>query len=69
MSSNVCDNPRGKVSLMQLTELDGDNWLDHDDPLSDEEKALLETRLRDMEVSLKRQFRGNKLNAVLKNDS
>jgi len=30
---------------LKLAELDGDGWLDDDDPLSDEEKALLEARL------------------------
>ena len=30
---------------LKLAELDGDGWLDDDDPLTDEEKALLETRL------------------------
>jgi len=30
---------------LKLAELDGDGWLDDDDPLSDEEKALIETRL------------------------
>jgi hypothetical protein len=34
---------------LKLAELDGDVWLDDDDPLSDEEKALLEARLSDME--------------------
>jgi hypothetical protein len=34
---------------LKLAELDGDDWLDDDDPLSDEEKALLEVRLADME--------------------
>lgn len=34
---------------LQLAELDGDGWLDDDDPLSDEEKALLDARLADME--------------------
>jgi hypothetical protein len=34
---------------LKLAELDGDDWLDDDDPLSDEEKALLETRLADMD--------------------
>jgi len=34
----------------KLAELDrGDGWLDADDPLNDEEKALLEARLEDME--------------------
>ena len=35
---------------LKLAELDGDNWLDDDDPLSDEQKTLLEARLRDMEM-------------------
>ena len=35
---------------LKLAELDGDNWLDDDDPLTDEQKALLEARLRDMEL-------------------
>jgi putative addiction module component (TIGR02574 family) len=30
---------------LKLAELDGDTWLDDDDPLTDEEKALLEARL------------------------
>ena len=29
----------------KLAELDNDQWLDHDDPLTDSEKALLEARL------------------------
>lgn len=33
---------------LKLAELDGDGWLDDDDPLSDEEKALLEARLADI---------------------
>jgi putative addiction module component (TIGR02574 family) len=34
---------------LKLAEMDGDGWLDEDDPLTDAEKALLETRLEDME--------------------
>jgi putative addiction module component (TIGR02574 family) len=30
---------------LKLAELDGDRWLDDDDPLSDEEKALIEVRI------------------------
>jgi len=30
---------------LKLTELDGEEWLDNDDPLTDEEKALLDARL------------------------
>ena len=33
---------------LKLAELDGDAWLDDDDPLTDEQKALLEARLVDM---------------------
>jgi hypothetical protein len=34
---------------LELAELDGNSWLDEDDPLTHEEKALLEARLVDME--------------------
>lgn len=34
---------------LELAELDGDGWLDDDDPLTAEEKALLDARLADME--------------------
>ena len=30
---------------LKLAELDGDGWLDDDDPLTDAEKALLDARL------------------------
>jgi hypothetical protein len=33
----------------KLAEMDADGWLDADDPLTDQEKALLEARLEDME--------------------
>jgi len=33
----------------KLAELDGDGWLDDDDHLTEEQKALLETRLADIE--------------------
>ena len=33
---------------LKLAELDGDGWLDDGDPLTDEQKALLEARLADM---------------------
>ena len=29
---------------LKLAELDGDDWLDDDDPLTDKEKALIESR-------------------------
>ena len=31
--------------LLKITELDADLWFDHDDPLTDEEKALIEARI------------------------
>ncbi len=34
---------------VKLAEIDGDGWLDDDDPLTDAEKTLLEARLEDME--------------------
>jgi len=34
---------------LKLAELDGDGWMDDDDPLTDEQKALLEARLADLE--------------------
>ena len=30
---------------LKLAELDGDRWLDEDDPLTDDEKALIEARI------------------------
>jgi putative addiction module component (TIGR02574 family) len=35
---------------LKLAELDGDRWLDDDDPLTDAEKNLLEARLADMDL-------------------
>jgi putative addiction module component (TIGR02574 family) len=34
---------------VKLAELDGDEWLDADDPLTEAEKALLDARLADIE--------------------
>ena len=34
---------------LKLAELDGDRWLDEDDPLTDEQRMLLDDRLADME--------------------
>jgi putative addiction module component (TIGR02574 family) len=31
--------------LLKITELDAGLWFDHDDPLTDEEKALIEARI------------------------
>lgn len=46
--SKLTKEERFEIRL-KLAELDGDSWLD-DDPLTDEQKALLEARLRDMEL-------------------
>jgi putative addiction module component (TIGR02574 family) len=46
--SKLTSGERQEIRL-KLAELDGDDWLDDDDPLTDEEKALLEARLADME--------------------
>lgn len=34
---------------VRLAEMDADGWLDADDPLSDQDKALLQARLEDLE--------------------
>ena len=34
---------------LRLAELDADQWLDDDDPLTDEQKATLDARLAEME--------------------
>ena len=34
-----------KEILLKLAELDGDSWLDTDEPLTDAEKAVLDARL------------------------
>jgi len=46
--SKLTPEERYEIRL-KLAELDGDGWLDDDDPLTDEQKALLEARLADME--------------------
>jgi hypothetical protein len=39
---------------LKLAELDGVGWLDDDDPLTDEQKLILEARLADMELHLEK---------------
>lgn len=34
---------------LKLAELDGNEWLDEDDPLTESEKALIEQRVTDLE--------------------
>lgn len=45
---NLTPDERFEIRV-KLAELDGDRWLDDDNPLTDEQKALLDTRLADME--------------------
>jgi putative addiction module component (TIGR02574 family) len=41
---NLTPSERDEIRL-KLAELDGDRWLDDDDPLTDEEKALIQSRI------------------------
>ena len=45
----LTDDERFEIRL-KLAELDGDRWLDDDDPLTNEQKALLDARLTDLEA-------------------
>jgi hypothetical protein len=51
---------------LKLAELDGDEWLDSDDPLSDKEKALLEARLDDLEKHPEKSIPWSEAEAQLK---
>lgn len=42
--SKLTKSERQEIRL-RLTELDGEDWYDQDDPLTDAEKALLDARL------------------------
>jgi hypothetical protein len=50
----------------KLAEMDSDGWLDEDDPLSAEEKVLLESRLKDMEEHPKKSISWAEAEARLK---
>ena len=50
----------------KLQELAGDGWLDADDPLTDEEKALLEARLDDLEKHPEKSIPWSEAKAQLK---
>ena len=45
---NLTPEERYEIRV-KLAELDGNRWLHDDDPLTDEQKALLDARLADME--------------------
>ena len=50
----------------KLDELAGDRWLDDDDPLTDEQKALLEARLDDLEKHPEKSIPWREVDARLK---
>lgn len=50
---------------LRLAELDGD-WQDSDDPLNDDEKALLEARLHDLEEHPEKSIPWSEADARLK---
>lgn len=45
---NLTPDERFEIRV-RLAELDCDRWLDDDDPLTDEQRALLDSRLADVE--------------------
>ena len=49
---NLTPDERFEIRV-KLAELDGDRWLDDDDPLTNEQKALLDARLTEMEKNPK----------------
>lgn len=51
---------------LKIAELDGDGWLDEDDPLTEEQKALLESRLEDMEKHSEKSIPWSEAEARLK---
>jgi hypothetical protein len=51
---------------LRLAELDGDDWLDSDDPLSYKEKALLEARLDDVDKHPEKSIPWSEAEAQLK---
>ena len=50
----------------KLAELDGDEWLDADDPLTDAEKALIESRIEAHEKNPETAIPWEEFNARLK---
>jgi putative addiction module component (TIGR02574 family) len=47
---NLSPEERFEIRL-KLAELDRDGWLDDDDPLTNQEKALLDARLADLDLN------------------
>lgn len=61
---NLTTAEREEISL-KLLELDGE-WLDSDDPLSDEDKVLLNSRLKDLDEHPERSIPWSEVEARLK---
>ena len=51
---------------LKIVELDSDEWLDTDDPLTDEQKALIETRIEAHEKNPQSAIPWEEFNARLK---
>jgi len=51
---------------LKIVELDSDEWLDADDPLTDEQKALIETRIEAHEKNPQSAIPWEEFNARLK---
>jgi putative addiction module component (TIGR02574 family) len=51
---------------LKIVELDSDEWLDTDDPLTDEQKALIEARIEAHEKNPQRAIPWEEFNARLK---
>ena len=61
-------SPEDRAEIQaKLEELAGDGWLDADDPLTDEQKALLEARLDDLENHPEKSIPWSEGKAQLKN--
>jgi putative addiction module component (TIGR02574 family) len=54
---------------LKIVELDGDDWLDADDPLTDEQKALVEARIEAHEKNPQSAIPWEEFNARLKRRS
>ena len=51
---------------LKLADLDGDDWLDSDDPLTNKDKALLDSRLDDLEKHPEKSISWSEADAQLK---
>jgi len=63
--SKLTPEERFEIRL-KLAELDGHGWQDADDPLTNEQKALLESRLEDLETHPEKSIPREEAEAQLK---